>query len=98
MKGTLTHEFGHVFGATDKYRIEGDDPFDQWSVMDSARIVDTSDYSINSPNAMALDKLETGMLESTEISSGGLVSLSGIADTLAPLVNFRKRKGLARPL
>ena len=92
LKATLTHEFGHVFGATDKYRKEGDDPFEQWSVMDSARIVDTSDYSINSPNAMALDKLETGMLEATEISSGGLVSLSGIADTLAPLGKLQEAK------
>ena len=95
---TLIHEFGHVFGATDKYLINSDEdgesdplsPFGDWSVMDSATY-----YAGNrtyNPNAMALDKLETGMLESAEISLGGSVSLSGIADTLAPLGKLKEAK------
>ena len=95
---TIIHEFGHVFGATDKYLINSDEdgesdplsPFGDWSVMDSATY-----YAGNrtyNPNAMALDKLETGMLESAEISLGGSVSLSGIADTLAPLGKLKEAK------
>ena len=95
---TLIHEFGHVFGATDKYLINSNEdgesdplsPFGDWSVMDSATYY--ADNRTYNPNAMALDKLETGMLESAEISSGGSVSLSGIADTLAPLGKLKEAK------
>jgi len=95
---TLIHEFGHVFGATDKYFVNADEdgesesisPFGNWSVMDSATY-----YAGNrtyNPNAMALDKLETGVLESSEIASSGSVSLSDITDTLAPLGKLKEAK------
>jgi M6 family metalloprotease-like protein len=95
---TLIHEFGHVFGATDKYLInlnedgESDplSPFGDWSVMDSATY-----YAGNrtyNPNAMALDKLETGMLESAEINSSGSMSLSDITDALATRGRLREAK------
>ena len=95
---TLIHEFGHLFGTTDKYLINLNEdgepeplhPFGDWSVMDSATYF-AGDRTYN-PNAMALDKLETGMLESAEISSGGYVSLSAITDTLAPLGNLKEAK------
>ena len=95
---TLIHEFGHVFGATDKYLINSNEdgesdplsPFGDWSVMDSATYY-AGDSTYN-PNAMAMDKLETGMLESAEINSGGSVSLSAIADTLAPLGKLQEAK------
>ena len=95
---TLIHEFGHLFGTTDKYLINLNEngepeplhPFGDWSVMDSATYF-AGDRTYN-PNAMALDKLETGMLESAEISSGGSVSLSDITDTLAPLGNLKEAK------
>ena len=95
---TLIHEFGHVFGATDKYfktvnedgESEALNPFGDWSVMDSATY-----YAGNrtyNPNAMALDKLETGMLESAEINSSGSMSLSDITDALAPLGKLKEAK------
>jgi len=95
---TFIHEFGHLFGATDKYLMNVNEdgepeplhPFGDWSVMDSATYY-AGDRTYN-PNAMALDKLETGMLESAEISSGGSVSLSAITDTLAPLGKLKEAK------
>ena len=106
LRSTLIHEFGHLFGATDKYLLaENSDgepgslsPFGDWSVMDSPTYY-SSDNLTYAPNAMALDKFETGVLESAEISSDGQVSLSPIAEALAPLGRLREAKrGLARPL
>jgi len=99
LRSTLIHEFGHLFGATDKYLLaENSDgepgslsPFGDWSVMDSPTYY-SSDNLTYAPNAMALDKFETGVLESAEISSDGQVSLSPIAEALAPLGRLREAK------
>ncbi len=99
LASTLIHEFGHLFGATDKYLIneneEGESeklsPFGDWSVMDASTYYAPNNLTY-APNAMMLDKLETGMLESAEISSGGPMSLSGISETAAPFGSLKEAK------
>lgn len=92
LRGTFIHEFGHLFGTTDKYFNDGGNPFGYWSVMDGARFYDNTKNRISSPNAMVLDKLETGLLESAEISEGGSVPISAITDTRAPLRKLKEAK------
>jgi M6 family metalloprotease-like protein len=91
LKSALMHEFGHLFGATDKYFWKGGNPFGYWSNMAETSHKPSRD-EVYPPNAMALDKLETGMLESAEISSGGTISLIGYADALVPNGKLKEAK------
>ena len=79
-----------LFGATDK--DQGDDPFDQWSVMDNSMVIDTSDYSVNSHD----DQNETGMQQ--QIIHGGQRNIGDFGQSLPPVIQGSEKHPQLDPI